>query len=390
MAMPDGVSGFVKPGYEGVADAFADNLSNGREIGAAFAAYRGAEPLVDIWGGQADRASGRPWDKDTLQLIFSGTKGMVAICVMMLIDRGLVDLDAPVSRYWPAFGKPEVLVRNIVSHTARLPGLTTPLSQKGILDDRYIGKLLEAQPVFTDPRAVYTYHGLTYGWLCGELVRHVDGRSIGKFFAEEIAAPLGLEFWIGLPEREEPRVSTIEMTDAWANNPMFAPPAPNLSTENPVRFAAWCNPQTLGRDVFMWNRREVHASELPAGGGIGTARAVARAYAELASEGGQLMRPKTAALANQTLSDGEDTLLFERRRNGIGFQLQTEINRWGPYPDGFGHDGAGGSAHGCWPSEGVGFSYAMNLLWDGADGPVRYGVLLDALAKAVREGRSAG
>ncbi len=233
MSMPEGVYGFVKPGYAGVAEAFADNLRNGREIGAAFAAYRGPEPLVDLWGGLADHANGRRWDKDTLQLIFSGTKGMVAICVMMLIDRGLVELDAPVSRYWPAFGKPDVLVRDIVSHTARLPGLMTPLSQKDILDDRYIGKLLETQDVFTDPRAAYTYHGLTYGWLCGELVRHVDGRSIGKFFAEEVATPLGLEFWIGLPEREEPRVSTIEMTDAWANNPMFAPPSPNLRTENP-------------------------------------------------------------------------------------------------------------------------------------------------------------
>ena len=378
------IGGFVAPGYEAVAEAFQRNFDEGKEVGAAFAASRNGETVVDLWGGYLDASKTRPWNADTLQIIFSGTKGLTAICLMMLMDRGKLDLEQPVSHYWPEFGKPEIKVRNVVSHTARIPGTSMPITVEDLTRPHYLTQLMERQQPFDDPRAAYTYHGMSYGWLCDELMRRIDGRSIGQFFADEIAGPLGLELWIGLPEALESRVATVEMTDNWANNPLFAPPSATLAQDDPLRFAVWYNPRTLGRDVFIWNRRDIHAAAMPASSGIGTARSVAKLYSIVASGGGQLMSPATAALAPKELVYAWDGVLNEMRRNGIGFQLQADgFRHFGPPDNGFGHDGAGGSTHGGWPDTGVGFSYSMNLLWDGKDGPARYEVLLDALAKSV-------
>lgn len=162
--MPEG---FVAPGYGAVREAFARNFSDRGEIGAAFAVYRDGEPVVDLWGGVADSAVGRPWVENSLQLFFSGTKGMVAICLLMLIERGRPRLDDPVARHWPEFGKPDILVRHIVSHTARLPGIETPVTVDDLVDDRRMAALLAAQAPSTDPRTAICYHALTYGWLCG-------------------------------------------------------------------------------------------------------------------------------------------------------------------------------------------------------------------------------
>ena len=208
------VGGFVAPGFEPVREQFERNFAERGELGAAIAAIREGETVVDLWGGLADRASGRPWTADTMQIIFSGSKGLVSICMLMLMERGLIALDAPVARYWPEFaqaGKEHVLVRDVVAHTARLPGLETPVTWQEATDARRMAALLAAQPQSADPRAATCYHALTFGWLCGELVLRTDGRSIGRFFAEEVAGPLELDLWIGLPEEQEPRVATIEL-----------------------------------------------------------------------------------------------------------------------------------------------------------------------------------
>ena len=168
-------------------------------MGAAFSAWRGREKLVDLWGGFADRGLARLWREDTLQLIYSGSKGLTAICMLMLIDRGQIALNDSVNRHWPAFGKPEILIRHILSHRSRLAGIDEPTTWEDMLDDQLMARKLERQPPFSDPRAGLTYHPMTYGWLCGELLRQVDGRSLGRFFAEEIARPLGLDIWFGLP-----------------------------------------------------------------------------------------------------------------------------------------------------------------------------------------------
>jgi CubicO group peptidase (beta-lactamase class C family) len=374
------IDGRTAPGFERVREAFAANFAEGLEVGSAFAAYRDGEMLVDLWGGEADRERGLPWREDSLQLIFSGSKGLTAICILMLIDRGLVELDAPVARYWPGFGKPEILVRNILSHTARLPGIEEPLTWGDLLDDAGMARRLERQPPFADPRAEMTYHPITYGWLCGELLRQVDGRSLGRFFADEVAKPLGLEIWFGLPEAEELRVTTLLSGPGWATTKDNKLPTPEEVGADPLQTAIWYNPPLFGPSFTVWNSRALHAVEMPGANAIATARSVARLYSIIASGGGRLMRPDTVRRGTQTLAEAIDRLNGERCRYGAGFSLQTETNPYGPHPDGFGHGGAGGSLHGGWPSRGIGFSYAMNQLVDGVD--IRAARLLDALAQA--------
>jgi CubicO group peptidase (beta-lactamase class C family) len=378
--MPEG---YVAPGYEPVREAFERNFAERGELGAAFAAFRGGEPVVDLWGGLADRASARPWREDTLQLIYSGTKGLVALCVLMLIDRGKLRLDDPVNRHWPEFGKPEILVRHIVSHTARLPGIDTPITVADLIDDRRMAEILAAQAPNPDPRAALCYHALTYGWLCGELVRRIDGRSIGTFFAEEVAGPLGIEFWIGLPEAHEARVTTLELAPDWG---LKAPRGPEDFARDALLKSVWGNPPIFDRAAFFWNDRALHAAEMPGANGIGTARAVAKVYGCLATGGAPLLSEDALQLGRTVLADGWDALHQDHRRVGVGFNLQTETMNYGPAEDAFGHGGAGGSNHGAWPGLGVGWSYAMNLMRDGERPDPRPQALLEALhAAALRE-----
>lgn len=368
--------GYVAPGYEPVREAFERNFTERGELGAAFAAVRDGRSVVDLWGGLADRQSGRPWREDTLQLIYSGTKGLVALCVLMLIDRGKLRLDDPVNRHWPEFGKPEILVRHIVSHTARLPGIDTPVSVADLLDDRRMAGILAAQMPSPDPRAALCYHALTYGWLCGEVIRRVDGRSVGRFFAEEVAGPLGVEFWIGLPEQHEPRVTTLELAPDWG---LTTPRGPEEFARDPLLRAVWGNPPVFDRATFFWNDRALHAAEMPGANGIGAARAVAKIYGCLATGGAPLLSPETVDLGRTAIADGWDALHEDHRRAAVGFHLQNELMNFGPAEDAFGHGGAGGSNHGAWPSLGVGFSYAMNLMRDNERPDPRPQALLKAL-----------
>jgi CubicO group peptidase (beta-lactamase class C family) len=374
------IDGFVAPGFERVREAFARNFDEQLEIGAAFSAWRGDEKLVDLWGGEA--AAGRPWQSNSLQLIYSGSKGLTAICMLILLDRGLIALDQPVNRYWPAFGKPEILVRHIVSHTSRLPGIEEPTSWEDMLDDKLMARKLERQPPFSDPRAALTYHPMTYGWLCGELLRQVDGRSLGRFFAEEIAGPLGLEIWFGLPEAEEPRVTTLYGDGVWGHvSKNLIDPTPEQWAADPLQTAIWYNPTIFGPDFGKWNARSLHAIEMPGAAAIGTARSIAQLYGQIAADGGALLRPETVVIGHQELSNGRDVLNDEPRRFAAGFSLQVDTLQYGPPLDGFGHSGAGGSVHGAWPTEGIGFSYAMNRLIDGDD--PRASRLLAALHVAI-------
>lgn len=188
------ISGWTATGFENVATAFERNFTERQEVGAGFAAYRDGQLVVDLWGG-------RDWREDTIQLIFSGTKGLASACVLLLVERGVVALDAPLSKYWPSFaaaGKDAITVAEVLSHQARLPG--TDFSKVDLLDHDAVAAQLAAQAPSDDPRAAYMYHATTWGWLVDELVRRTDGRPLGVFFAEEFAAPLGLEVWIGLPK----------------------------------------------------------------------------------------------------------------------------------------------------------------------------------------------
>lgn len=348
------IEGLVEAGFEPVADAFAANFDRDEEVGAAFAAYAGGRPVVDVWGGVADHTTGRPWERDTLQLIFSGTKGLTAGCVLLLMDRGRLAEDCPVAHYWPEFaacGKEEVTVGNVLTHQAGLAAVTTDLELADLLNPVAVASKLAAQaPHWSDGRLAY--HGLTYGWLCDGLVRRVDGRSVGGYFADEIAKPLGLEAWIGLPPELEHRVSSLTMRDYAAD-----PPASAYGRR------VFFNPPVFV-DPLPWNRPEFHTAELAGVNGVASARSIARYYACLAHggelDGVRLCSPAAVESAAAPRTRGVDPYALEEVAFGLGFELQNSEMSLGSPADAFGHTGAGGSSHGAWPSQGVGFSYCMN------------------------------
>jgi CubicO group peptidase (beta-lactamase class C family) len=379
--------GFVADGFEGVAETFARNFSELGEIGAAFAAYVDGRLVVDLWGGLADRRGNVAWGRDTLVGIFSGSKGLVATCLLLLLERGQLDLDAPVCRYWPEFaacGKEDVLVRDVVSHQAGLPGLLTPVSVEDATDAARMAQLLAAQRPIAPPGSGPRYHAVTFGWLCGELVRRVDGRSIGQLLRDEIAEPLELDVWIGLPARHEGRVAVLERGAAFGRGPT------DLLVEREVDETAWSiysNPPRWSHGgELAANLRSWRQAEVPATNAIANARSMARLYGCLARggdiDGVRLLSPETVDRGRHCLARGRDPYVGELAF-GTGFQLQSDGGDLGPAPDAFGHTGAGGSVHGAWPGLWTGFSYAPNLLRSLDAGDPRAEALLTALHAAV-------
>lgn len=380
--------GFVAPGFERVAEAFEQNFSDRAELGAAFAATQDGEQVVDLWGGFAESSEAREWERDTPVLLFSGTKALVAICMLMLVERGELDLHAPVARFWPEFGgrgKSEITVGDVVAHRSRLPVLREPVEQADLADPGKMADLLARQAPETDPRCAFAYHGITYGWLCGELVRRVDGRGVGQFFAEEVAEKLGLDIWIGLPPEQFDRVAVIEYTEEWHSTSERE----SELIANDELFDALCkNPVLYPPERVIWNSAELLAAEIPAINGVGTPRSVARLFGFLAcggeSKGIRLLRQETVELGRTELSRGPDVFGKGSLAFAVGFQLQTSARAFGPPADAYGHTGAGGSALGCWPTERVGFSYAMNRMRPDDPPDPRRAALLSALWECVQ------
>lgn len=366
------VHGLVAPGFEAVAEQFRRNLSERGDIGAAVALVVDGTPVVDLWGGLANPDRGRPWGPDTLAVIFSGTKGFVAACLLLLIERRAIDLDAPVCAYWPEFaaaGKERILVRHVVSHQAGLPGLLTPVTPIEATDDARMAELLAEQPAIHAPGAGFYYHALAFGWLCGELVRRVDGRSIGRFFREEIAAPLSLDAWIGLPEHHERRVAKLVGDTGFGAQKHDDQARPE---RDPLAWSIWGNPGRFSTGELPANARYWHAAEVPASNGIATARSIARLYGCLARggelDGVRLASPQTVGLGSTGLVRDREPYLNRPMAFAVGFQLQTELAPLGPPRDAFGHVGAGGSVHAAWPERRAGISYLTNTLRDSEDG----------------------
>lgn len=382
------IEGRVEPGFEPVRDAFARNFSDHGDLGAAFCLYLEGRPVVDLWGGTADEGSGRRWAEDTLALIFSTTKGATALCAHLLAQRGQLDLDAPVSDYWPEFvagGKRAIPVRWLLSHRAGLPVLSQAPPPEAALDwDRMVALLAAQEPVW-EPGTAHGYHALTYGWLVGEVVRRASGRDIGRFFADEVAGPLGLEFWIGLPGAQEPRVSRLV--------DMHMPEIPegfdlaSLPEEVQAMAANWLDPNSLGRRALAvtdppldWNAPEVHGAQIPAANGICTARSLARMYASLVGpvDGVRLLEQATLEGATRVQSEGPDRVLGVPTCFGSGFMLDSPFSPMGG-PSSFGHYGAGGSlgfAHG---EGGWAFGYVMNKMLASLSGDPRTMGLVEAV-----------
>ena len=355
------------------------------------------ETVVDLWGGVANPETGRAWERDTVCVVWSSTKGAVALCAHMLVSRGLLDLDAPVVDYWPEFAKHDkdtISVRQLLSHQAGLAALSDPLPDGGLTDWELVVDLLAKQEPLWEPGTRNGYHALTFGHLVGELVRRIDGRSIGTFFADEVAKPLELDFWIGLPEEIEPRVAPIiaaEMPADPSQLPRFYQQALTDSTSIPGLVL-------LNSGGLMFpgaiNTRAVHAAEIPAANGVANARALAGMYRPLALggvvDGFRLLDEGTLAEASRVaVATSRDAVLDAPTRFGLGFMKPVDNLTQGIEnsvilsEDAFGHTGAGGSVGIADPRVRMSFGYAMNKQGGGLGMNDRGQALADAVYRAL-------
>lgn len=369
------MKGDVEEGYGPVADAFRRNFAERGEIGAACAVYRDGRKVVDLWGGYRDGESRAPWEADTLVPMFSTTKGVASMAVAVAHSRGLIDYDAAVAKYWPEFaaaGKERVTVRQLLSHQAGLCAIDERLELPDLVDLDRIAAVVARQKPAWEPGTRHGYHGITLGWYEGELIRRVDPqrRTLGRFFAEEVARPLGVEFYIGLPDSVPgERVATIHgyrPAEMLLHLHEF-PPRFVLGFLNPrsITYRTFGNPRITGL-VNEYNRRELLRAEIPAANGVGQPRAVAAAYGEFATGGRRL------GLTAETL-DALSSPAVAPRDGRIDVVLHIEsvfsLGYVKPFPRfvfgsgaglAFGTPGAGGSFGFADPDVGVGFAYAMN------------------------------
>ncbi|MCP2256115.1 CubicO group peptidase, beta-lactamase class C family [Prauserella aidingensis] len=361
------VHGSVAPGFDAVRGVFADVIADARG-GASFAVVRDGTPVVDLWGGLADPASAVPWREDTLCVLFSGTKGVVATVVAAL---DVIDPDAPVRDLWPEFTA-DATVGQVLSHTAGLPYVD---GEHDMLDNGSCAALLAAQDPLWTPGTRVAYHALTYGHLVAELLRRATGRSVGTLVREVVADPFGLDLHLGTPESLDGRTARLQRAPGYAISTFLDDPERRTLVER--MYAG-----LLDSDQLM-NSAAYRRAELAAGSGTGTARAMARLYDLLAH--GHVVPADTLARATRTWSEGIDAINDRPLRFGLGYELEDPIGTYGPASrsaGAFGHSGAGGGRHGAWPREGLGFSFVTNeLRSENADG--RAEALLEALSASL-------
>ncbi|MDE3086021.1 MAG: beta-lactamase family protein [Acidobacteriota bacterium] len=438
-----GIHGWTAAGWGVVDEAFRANFSERHEAGAAFSAYHRGEKVVDLWGGTADESTGAPWEEDTIVLVFSTTKGATALTANLLAQRGLLDVGAPVRDYWPEFataGKEAVTVEHLLTHRAGLAWVDRLLTVEETLAWEPVVRALEAQAPSWEPGADHGYHATTFGWLVGEVVRRVSGWSLGTTFRTEVADPLGLDFHIGLPESEEPRVARmISILDAIASGRLGSGPVlqggpagasagavpeePDgataggaggtpfddadgaylaalaeraeeyLAPEGPLFKALNAPTGRAIEDGELLHSREVHAAELPAFNGIGDARSLARMYGacigEVVTDSGEKVRlldeSQLEAAVRQRTEGPDRVLLGLDIQWGLGFMVNRGIigaaNLGGPRA--FGHFGMGGSGAWADPDAELAMAYVMNRMDIGTTGDRRMFSLMQACYDAL-------
>jgi CubicO group peptidase (beta-lactamase class C family) len=373
---PTPIHGHVAPGFEAVRAAFADNFAERGEVGAACAAYHHGRKVVDLWGGYRHARRRTPWQEDTLVLVFSMSKGLAAMTLAVAHSRGWLDYDEQVAVYWPEFGqqgKEAITVRQLLAHQAGLCVVDEPLSLDTLADPEALSAALARQKPAWDPGSRHGYHALSLGWYEGQLLRRVDpqGRSLGRFFQEEIAQPLGIEFYIGLPpEVPGDRLATMHLFRASALLHLDPASRPFLKASlNPrsLAFRAFTNPRPTLRNLNFVNNRDFLALENPAFTGVGQVRAVACAYSALATGGQALgLRPETlAALAAPPAPPPaglRDEVLQTDTSFSLGFLRPFPGFRFGSSQRAYGVPGAGGSMAYADPDARASFAYAPNRM----------------------------
>lgn len=384
--------GFADEGYGQVVDAFVANFVARHDLGAGCAVYVDARPVVDLWGGIADRRNGRPWDGNAAAVIFSVSKGIVAICAYSLAQEGRLELDAPVARYWPAFGargKEAITVRQAMSHRAGVPCLDADLTKEDVIAWEPVIRALEEQRPRFPPNAGHFYHAMTYGWLVGEVIRRISGLSPGAYFRRTIGGPLELRAWIGLPESARPDVAWMEAPlpdeDSEAAREAARVSAANRCVERSGSVGgAFLFP--ADGDFVTFNDPAIQTAEIPGANGIATPRSLARLYAACITEidGVRLLTDSSMKDAIQVQSAGPQLsgMPNDGARWGTGFQLSSPPAQPMVGTRSFGHAGAGGQLAFADPDHGVAFAYLSNQM--GGYGDARARELTLALQSALR------
>jgi CubicO group peptidase (beta-lactamase class C family) len=381
------VEGTSDSRFKPVREAFCENFARRGELGAAVVVTVDGKTVVDLWGGITERGGERSWTPETMVVVFSSTKGATALCAHILVARGELDLEAPVARYWPEFAaadKAAIPVRMLLNHQAGLAAIDQPLSLGAMYDWGTMTAALAAQAPHWEPGSAHGYHAATFGWLVGEVVRRIAGRSLGTFFREEVAQRLNLEFYIGLPESLEARVAPIRMPPLTGET---TPIMRMMADRSSVTSKAFLNPPGLltSRQI---NGRALHAAEVPAANGIASARGLAGMYTPLACGGRrgavELVDRDTLEAMATVESEGDDRVLLIPTRFASGF-MKSMDNRprdsavLGPNPAAFGHGGAGGSIGMADPTARVAIGYVMNQMGAGILLNDRGQALIDAV-----------
>ena len=373
------VHGTCDDRFAAVRAAFASNFDAGLDVGASVAVFLDGEPVVDLWGGTIDDA-GTPWEQDTIINVWSTTKTMTALSALVLADRGELDVDAPVARYWPEFaaaGKDGVLVRHLMAHTAGLSGWEEPMTAEDLYDWEKATSLLAAQAPWWEPGTASGYHAVTQGYLVGEVVRRVAGETVGTFFAKEVAGPLGADFHIGTAAEHDARVARV-----------IPPPALELSAvPSDLARRTFTNPRMSAAESWevAWRR-----AEIPAAGGHGNARSVAAVQSVLAcggeARGVRLLSAAGCDTVFRQQCDGTDLVLGMPLRHGIGYGLPSEAVPLSSSTRACYWGGWGGSIVVVDLDERLVVSYVMNRMGDGTQGDIRGAGLVFAAYGALAEG----
>jgi CubicO group peptidase (beta-lactamase class C family) len=379
------VGGSVETGFEPVQEAFAANFEQHGEVGAACCVYLHGKRVVDLWGGVTAPGGSNPYTGDTLQMVWSTTKGVVAIAAHMLAQEGKLNFDAPVTDYWPEFGaqgKGSIPVRWLFCHKSGLAAIDRPLGLADVLAWTPCVEALEAQRPYWEPGTAHGYHTWTYGWLAGEVIKRVAGVSVGQFVAQRIATPLDADFWIGLPEAQNGRVAPVLPPSPPAAGTPPDPWSARLADPSSLAHKSWANPAV---PPAAFNELPFRAAEVPAGNGIGTARALSRLYAACIGEidGVRLLKPETLERATRTQAQGEDLVQGYETRFGTGFQLSFPFRPMAG-PGSFGHYGSGGSVGFAHPELGISFGYTMNQMRPVYGKDPRTAGLVEALLNCLR------
>ncbi|GAB3523566.1 serine hydrolase domain-containing protein [Arthrobacter monumenti] len=352
--------GLPTEGFERLSETFTKHLDQSQG-GMAFCVYREGKPLVRFYGGSTTRRDSPdaevtdPWTPETMAVMFSGTKGLVATVAAILVDQDKLDVRRRVAHYWPEFaaaGKQDVTVSQLLNHTVGLVYVDPePEGEWAQLDNAANAAVLAAQEPLWKPGSKVAYHAITYGYLMNELFVRTTGKSAGQLIRELIAEPLGLDIHLGLPKELENRVATIFRSDNYAISTYLTDPERRRIVDRMYG-------STLMGEKLRTNEPEMHRGELAAGGGIATADAMANLYSQLAA--GELVSPETLAEATRTWSEGTDAINDRPLRFGLGYELTDPIGTYGPVEPAFGHSGAGGGLHGTWPTHNIGFSFLIN------------------------------